>query len=86
MDGALTAHSLPAAAAGDAFGGGAAPEEGVFFFGEGRIGVAFGGVGVILDFVYVVPWGGIQDVGVAFDFALGEYWKEFVRGFEGCRA
>ena len=34
MDGALATHSLPGALPGDAFGGGAAPEKGVFFFRE----------------------------------------------------
>ena len=34
MDGALATHSLPGALPGDAFGGGAAPEKGVFLFCE----------------------------------------------------
>lgn len=81
MDEALARHAFPGAVAGDAFRGGAAPEEGVFFVGEGRVWVFVGGI--VGDFVHVVPGGGIEDVGVAGDFALGEDREELVGGFEG---
>lgn len=81
MDEALSSHAFPGAVAGDSFRGGAAPEEGVFFFGEGRVWVLF--VGIVGDFVDVVPRGGVEDIGVAGDFALGEDWEELMGGFEG---
>lgn len=81
VDEALPRHAFPGAVAGDAFGGGAAPEEGAVFVGKGRIGMFDGRV--VVDFVHVVPWGGVQYVGIAVDFALGEDGKELMRGFEG---
>ena len=81
VDEALARHAFPGAVAGDAFGGGAAPEEGVFFFGEGRVGVVGGWV--VGDLVDVVPGGWVDDVGVAVDFALGEDGEELVGGLEG---
>lgn len=82
VDEALAAHAFPGAVAGDAFGGAAAPEEGVFFGGEGGVGV--GGVGGgVGHFVDVVPGGGVEDVGEAGDFALREYGQELVGCLEG---
>lgn len=81
VDEALAHHAFPGAVARDAFGGGAAPEEGVFFFSERRVWVFVGGV--VGDFVDVVPRGGVEDVGVAGDFALGEDGEELMGGFEG---
>lgn len=84
MDEALARHAFPGTVAGDTFGGGAAPEEGVFFFGERRVWVFVGGV--VGDFVDVVPGGGVENVGVAGDFALGEDGEQLVGGFEGSGA
>ena len=81
MDETLARHSFPGAVARDAFGSGAAPEEGVFFFGERRVWVFV--CCVVVDFVDVVPWGGIEYVSVAVDFALGEDWEKLMRGLEG---
>ena len=39
--------------------------------------------GVVEDFVNIIPGRGIEDVGVAFDLALGKYREEFVRGLVG---
>ena len=62
VDEALAGHAFPGAEDGDAFGGGAAPEEGVFFFGKGKVrvgalvvGVVRGGRRVVFYFVHVVP-------------------------------
>ena len=82
VDGALATHSLPGAFPGNAFGGGAAPEEGIFFLRERGIWVHGGSV--IEYFVDVIPWRRIEDVGVALDFALREYGQQLVRGFVGC--
>lgn len=84
VDEALARHAFPGAVAGDAFGSGAAPEEGAFLFGERRVGMLVGWV--VGDFVHVVPRGGVEYVGVAVDFALGEDGEELVGGFEGCGA
>ena len=85
VDETLTRHALPGAGRGDAFGGGAAPEEGVLFVGEGRVWVRGGGVvaGGVFYFVHVVPGGGVEDVGVAVGFALREDGEGVVRCFEG---
>ena len=84
VDEALARHAFPGAVAGDAFGGRAAPEEGAVLVGEGRVRVLFGRV--VGDLVDVVPRGGVEDVRVAVDFALGEDGEEPVRGLEGCGA
>lgn len=81
VDEALARHALPCAVGGDAFGGGAAPEEGVLLGGEG--GVRVSRVGVVFHFVHVVPGGRVEDVGVAVGFALREDGERGVRGFEG---
>lgn len=81
VDETLPRHAFPGAVAGDAFGGGAAPEEGAFFVGKGRVGIFIGGA--VGDFVNVVPRGGVEYVGVAVDFALGEDGEEPARGLEG---
>ena len=81
VDEALAGHALPGAGGGDAFGGGAAPEERVLFVREGRVRV--GVAGGVLDFVHVVPGGGVEDVGVAVGFALREDGEGVVCGFEG---
>ncbi len=81
VDEALARHAFPGAVAGDAFGGCTAPEEGVLFVGEGGVRMVVGGV--VGDLVDVVPGRGVEDVGVAGDFALGEDGEELVGGFEG---
>lgn len=81
VDEALARHALPCAVGGNAFGGGAAPEESVLLGGEG--GVRVGGGGGVVGFVHVVPGGGVEDVGVTVGFALREYGESGVRGFEG---
>lgn len=80
----MARHAFPGSVAGDAFGGGAAPEEGAVLFGKGWIGMFF--VRVVGYLVDVVPRGGVEDVRVAVDFALGEDGEELVRGLEGRRA
>lgn len=84
MDETLAGHSFPGAVARDAFGCGAAPEEGVFFFGEWWVWMFVRCA--VVDFVDVIPRGGIEYVSVAVNFALGEDWEEPMRGFEGRRA
>ncbi len=81
VDETLARHAFPGAVAGDAFGGRAAPEEGVLFVGEGGVWMVIGRV--VGDLVDVVPGGGVEDIGVAVDFALGEDGEELVRGLEG---
>lgn len=81
VDETLARHAFPGAVARDAFGSGAAPEEGVFFFGEGRVWMFV--CCVVVDFVDVVPRGWIEYVSVAVDFALGEDWEELMSGLEG---
>ena len=85
VDEALARHAFPGAGGGDAFGGGAAPEEGVLFVGEGRVGVwgRVGGRGGVFYFVHIVPRGGVEDVGVAVGFALREDGEGVACGFEG---
>ena len=83
MDESLAGHPLPGTEAGDAFGGGAAPEEGVCFLREGGVGMVVGGVGGVDDFVDVVPGGRVKDVGEAAGFALGEDGEELGGGAEG---
>lgn len=80
MDKTLASHAFPVAVAGDAFGGGAAPEKGVLFFVKGRI---LSGGSIIEDFVDVVPGAGVEDVCIAVRFALGEDGEEVVGIFEG---
>lgn len=57
VDETLACHALPFAEAGEAFGGGTTPEEGVFLIWEGGIVVGFRGVGGgrVDGFVHVVP-------------------------------
>lgn len=54
VDKPLAGHPFPGAEAGDAFGGGAAPEEGVLLLREGAVRMVVSGRGVE-DFVDVVP-------------------------------
>ena len=81
VDETLPRHAFPGASARDAFGGGAAPEEGAFFFGKRRVWMLIGCV--VVDFVYVVPGGGVEYVGVAVNFALGEDGEQLTRGLKG---
>lgn len=81
VDETLPSHTFPGAVAGDAFGGGAAPEEGVFFFG--KRGVRMFVRRAVVDFVYVVPWRGVEYISVAVDFALGEDGEKPMGGLEG---
>lgn len=81
----LACHAFPFAEAGEALGGGAAPEEGFLFLGERGVVVGVRGVGGgrVDGFVDVVPGGGVADVGVAVCFGLGEDGVEGAGGLEG---
>lgn len=81
VDETLARHAFPGAVAGDAFGGGAAPEQGAFFFGKRRVWMFIGRV--VIDFVHVVPRRGVEYVSIAVDFALGEDREELMGGLEG---
>ncbi len=70
VDETLPRHTFPGALARDAFGGGAAPEEGAFFFGKRRVWMLIGRI--VVDFVHVVPWRRVEYVSITVDFALGE--------------
>ncbi len=78
---ALPVLAPPAAVAGEAAGGGAAPVEGVFFGGPGHVG-GF----VVADFAVPVPGAGVEDVLEGAQFALREDGEEVVHDAEGVGA
>ncbi len=78
----LARHAFPVAVAGDTFGGGAAPEERVFFFCKRGI---LGWGGVVKDFIDIIPSTWVKDVCVPVGFTLGKDGEKIVRIFKGGR-